>query len=284
MPTRSGTNYNYTAVTPVENMASGDDRGRPIFRAGISSPEVFLMKLKAHCKKHKIEDGPLMEEISLYLDDNANNWLMSLDEATLADLKKFTDQLLQRYSRTTDTFTAMQELKNMKQIKGQDPLQFVDDFANLYTKCKMDMQQIVPFTVAALEDNVGQYIRAQNPKSLHDVRTAITRYSGSATIGKSDTALQTDTAIRALCSRLDDVVTQLASVSAIQTQGQNQWNHSRARPKTDSRQPQGQAKRDCNFCGGRFHSKLSECPARNKKCRNCGIMNHFEKVCRSKKE
>ena len=39
-----------------------------------------------------------MEEISLYLDDNANNWLMSLDEATLADLKKFTDQLLQRYS------------------------------------------------------------------------------------------------------------------------------------------------------------------------------------------
>ena len=60
-----------------------------------------------------------MEEISLYLDDNSNNWLMSLDEATLADLKKFTDQLLQRYSRTTDTFTAMRELKNMKQIKGQ---------------------------------------------------------------------------------------------------------------------------------------------------------------------
>ena len=211
MPTRSG--LDYTQTTTVQTLTMDSDRGRPLFRAGISSPEVFLLKLKAHCKKHKIEDGPLMKEMSLYLDDNANNWLMSLDETTLKDIQKFTDQFLQRYSRTTDTFSAMKDLKNMRQVKGQDPLQFVDDLANLYTKCKFDVQQIVPFTVAALEPDVGNYVRAQNPKTMQDVRTAITRFAGTVPMPKVEQPQQTDAAIKALCSRLDEVVMQLSAVT-----------------------------------------------------------------------
>ena len=76
-------------------MAYSEDRSRPLFRAGLSSPEVFLQKLKAYCKKHKIEDATIMDEISLHLDDNANNWLMSLDNDTLKSFTKFSDELLQ---------------------------------------------------------------------------------------------------------------------------------------------------------------------------------------------
>ena len=228
--------------------------------------------------------------MSLYLDDNANNWLMSLDETTLKDIQKFTDQFLQRYSRTTDTFSAMQDLKNMRQVKGQDPLQFVDDLANLYTKCKLDVQQIVPFTVAALEPDVGNYVRAQNPKTMQDVRTAITHFTGTAPMPKVEQPQQTDAAIKALCSRLDEVVMQLSAVTAIHQPADRQWtpsNRRDQRPSTTSQRHsslQSANKKDCSFCGGRFHAKLSDCPARNKKCNKCGIVNHFAKVCRSKKE
>ena len=37
----------------------------------------------------------------------------------------------------------------------------------------------------------------------------------------------------------------------------------------------------CHFCGLSWISEHSnKCPARGKKCNNCGIENHFAKVCR----
>ena len=37
----------------------------------------------------------------------------------------------------------------------------------------------------------------------------------------------------------------------------------------------------CHFCGLNWYSEhFNKCPARGKKCNNCGIENHFGKVCR----
>lgn len=41
------------------------------------------------------------------------------------------------------------------------------------------------------------------------------------------------------------------------------------------------ARKSCWFCGGSLH-KRDSCPARNSKCRNCGKLGHWSKVCRSK--
>ena len=42
-------------------------------------------------------------------------------------------------------------------------------------------------------------------------------------------------------------------------------------------------KKDCPFCGGRFHEDgLSTCPARGKQCRHCNNYGHFEKMCQIK--
>ena len=164
-------------------------------------------------------------------------------------------------------------------MKGQDPLQFVDDLVNFYTRCDMDIKQIVPFTVAALEDNMAQYVRTQNPKSLQDVRTAISQYSGTSAV-KLDQQSSTDSAIKSLCSKLDEVATQLATVSAIQEQSQQWHQHRRSVPRTTTQQ-QAYNKRNCTYCGGKFHTKLSDCPARNKTCAKCGKLNHFAKVCKS---
>ena len=42
-------------------------------------------------------------------------------------------------------------------------------------------------------------------------------------------------------------------------------------------------KKDCPFCGGRFHEDgLSTCPARGKQCRHCNNYDHFEKMCQIK--
>ena len=53
-----------TSVTNYKTMASSD-RDRPLFRAGISSPEVFILKLKAYCKRHNTNYASLLHEISL---------------------------------------------------------------------------------------------------------------------------------------------------------------------------------------------------------------------------
>ena len=169
----------------------------------------------------------------------------------------------------------------MKQLLGQDPLQFVDDLATLNTKCKLDQQQIVPFTVAALEDGVASFVRSQNPKTLADVRTAITRYSGSSIPTRAE-ASSPDAAIKSLCARLDQVVTQLNSISAIQSEPR-QWPR-RQHSNALSRQGHSNPAKNCSFCGGKFHAKLADCPARNKKCNHCGKLHHFQKVCRSKSE
>ena len=41
-------------------------------------------------------------------------------------------------------------------------------------------------------------------------------------------------------------------------------------------------KKECSFCGGKFHAYLSECPARFHQCKNCKRLHHFETVCKSK--
>ena len=41
--------------------------------------------------------------------------------------------------------------------------------------------------------------------------------------------------------------------------------------------------RNCKNCGGDHPAKLKLCPAFGRKCLYCGKLNHFEKVCRSKK-
>lgn len=52
-----------------------------------------------------------------------------------------------------------------------------------------------------------------------------------------------------------------------------------------SRQEQGQkyseTKQNCQRCN-RTHDKRENCPARNKRCRKCNIMGHFEVVCKTK--
>ena len=224
MSTRSGKVYSnnsnnseqQVSYTSYYTMASSD-RDRPLFRAGISSPEVFILKLKACSKRHNIADDTLLQEISLYLDDNANNWLMSLSDDELRTVAAFKDQLLQllRYSLTTDKFSAMDELKNRKHMSGQNALQFVDDLSNLYHKCELDSKQIVPFCVAALENNLRVYVRAKNPKTMQDVRTAITRYTG--TTARSPTDQHQYAVVDALCSRLDTVIQQLTNVASVQT-------------------------------------------------------------------
>ena len=41
--------------------------------------------------------------------------------------------------------------------------------------------------------------------------------------------------------------------------------------------------RNCTNCGVDHSAKLKSCPAFGRKCLYCGKLNHFEKVCRSKK-
>ena len=41
--------------------------------------------------------------------------------------------------------------------------------------------------------------------------------------------------------------------------------------------------RNCKNCGGDHPAKLKLCPAFGRKCLYCGKLNHFEKVCCSKK-
>ena len=292
MSTRSGKVYSnnsnnseqQVSYTSYYTMASGD-RDRPLFRAGISSPEVFILKLKAYSKRHNIADDTLLQEISLYLDDNANNWLMSLSDDELRTVAAFKDQLLQRYSLTTDKFSAMEELKNRKHMPGQDALQFVDDLSNLYHKCELDSKQIVPFCVAALENNLRVYVRAQNPKTMQDVRTAITRYTGAT--ARPPTDQHQYAVVDALCSRLDTVVQQLTNVASVQTpshpNNRRQHSNQSRTPKQRQQPTQRNNSKDCFFCGGKFHPQLADCPARGKICNNCGKDNHFAKVCRAKK-
>ena len=42
----------------------------------------------------------------------------------------------------------------------------------------------------------------------------------------------------------------------------------------------GNGRSNCHYCGGIF-SQNHRCPARGKKCRSCGKLNHFAKVCKS---
>ena len=39
----------------------------------------------------------------------------------------------------------------------------------------------------------------------------------------------------------------------------------------------------CGLCGGSY-PHVGDCPAQGKKCHNCGKLNHFSRVCRSKKK
>ncbi len=38
---------------------------------------------------------------------------------------------------------------------------------------------------------------------------------------------------------------------------------------------------NCSFCGGDYHRRLIDCPARFHQCQNCLNLHHFEKFCRS---
>lgn len=40
----------------------------------------------------------------------------------------------------------------------------------------------------------------------------------------------------------------------------------------------------CSFCGGNWHSNLTEFPAKNVVCRNCSKRGHFAKVCRQRNQ
>ena len=47
--------------------------------------------------------------------------------------------------------------------------------------------------------------------------------------------------------------------------------------------PIPQGNRRCKFCGENHEWDKTSCPAYGKSCRNCGIQNHFAKVCQKKK-
>lgn len=42
--------------------------------------------------------------------------------------------------------------------------------------------------------------------------------------------------------------------------------------------------KQCGYCGRSYHKNLSECPARGATCHFCKLRNHFEVVCKKKKE
>uniref|UniRef100_A0AC34FT30 CCHC-type domain-containing protein n=1 Tax=Panagrolaimus sp. ES5 TaxID=591445 RepID=A0AC34FT30_9BILA len=42
--------------------------------------------------------------------------------------------------------------------------------------------------------------------------------------------------------------------------------------------------RECGYCGDEHQSGKERCPAKGKKCKNCGKINHFARVCRSAKK
>ena len=56
--------------------------------------------------------------------------------------------------------------------------------------------------------------------------------------------------------------------------------HSQSKVKAQAgRQPWTFRKKSCGLCGGEYPHQ-GDCPAKGKKCRNCGILNHFARVCR----
>ena len=143
----------------------------------------------------------------------------------------------------------------------------------------------MPFLVAALENNLRVYMRAQNPKTMQEIRTAIIHFNGATAHSYKDQ--QQYAVVDALCSKLDSVVQHHTNVSTVQTQGKlNNHRHQNSHSRTPQNRPQTTQKnnkKDCFFCGGKFYPQLSDCPARGKVCHKCGKANHFARVCRANK-
>ena len=67
------------------------------------------------------------------------------------------------------------------------------------------------------------------------------------------------------------------------SQHQQQQSSGKSLSKGIDRPSWNRIKKDCQFCGGRFHEDgLSTCPARDKQYRHCNNLGHFEKMCQIK--
>ena len=76
-----------------------------------------------------------------------------------------------------------------------------------------------------------------------------------------------------------------ASVSAVNDQSRSRHrvrlSHSRDRSKSRHGSKKSDSKKTCFCCGGDYPHQ-GDCLAKDKKCRKCGRMGHFEKKCHSK--
>eukprot|EP00057_Strongylocentrotus_purpuratus_P001926 XP_003723494.1 PREDICTED: uncharacterized protein K02A2.6-like [Strongylocentrotus purpuratus] len=73
-----------------------------------------------------------------------------------------------------------------------------------------------------------------------------------------------------------------ASVNKVFTRHERTPNRRQTFKTSQSRHLSNNAKQ-CFYCGGEYPHQ-NECPARGQKCRNCGILDHFAKVCKSRKQ
>ncbi len=65
------------------------------------------------------------------------------------------------------------------------------------------------------------------------------------------------------------------------TRDQPKWRNKNSQHDTINQPKQPTDRRNCSFCGGQFHQRLSTCPARFHQCSNCLNIHHFEHLCRS---
>ena len=76
-----------------------------------------------------------------------------------------------------------------------------------------------------------------------------------------------------------------ASVSPVNDQSQSRHrvrlSHSRDRSKSIHGSKQSDSKKTCFHCVVDYPHQ-GDCPAKDKKCRKCGTIGHFEKKCHSK--
>ncbi|XP_063042998.1 uncharacterized protein K02A2.6-like [Engraulis encrasicolus] len=75
------------------------------------------------------------------------------------------------------------------------------------------------------------------------------------------------------------------SVNAVGQRGQAGWKRGKGMRQRDgrnsSKQDESSKQNGCPRCG-RTHTREERCPARDKKCRRCGKLGHFELLCKSK--
>ena len=262
---------------------------------GQGNGQHFLRQFQSFITYKDIKDPQIGPALSLLLRKDALDWYATL---TTDQTKKWTDikSEFQNHFTCPNDWDRSRQVYDTKQQPGQTLLDYVTKMTAL-GKEVLEEKQLIDCIISGLSSADRLFVIQQPHATLQDMLKSARLFTTKHCTNQ-DPTLQCH--LTYITTKLDQLETSINTSNNINNtqfhpgRPTRQYRGSPRQQRTSHRSPSRRSTspvrrrspspgKRCSFCGGKWHTVLSNCPARGKTCFKCRKLNHFKSMCKSQR-